>query len=62
VAGLSLEARDVLQNKRELLRLQLPGKLLFLFRIRFGLHSVLARLGAEVDWQQLEAEAASAAK
>jgi len=60
-AGLSLEARDVLQSKRKLLRLQLPGKLLFLFRIRFGLHSVLARLGAEVDWRQVEAELASAA-
>jgi len=60
-AAMSLEAREVLQNKRKLLRLQLPGKLLFLFRIRFGLHSVLAHLGAELDWGQLEAEAASVA-
>jgi len=60
-AGVSLEAREVLQNKRKLLRLQLPGKLLFLFRIRFGLHSVLARLGAELDWRQLETDLASAA-
>jgi hypothetical protein len=35
----------VLRDKRTLLRLQLPGRLLFLFRIRFGLYAVLARLG-----------------
>lgn len=44
----------VLQRKRELMRLALPGEFLFLFRIRFGLMSVLARLGARANWYQLE--------
>ena len=33
-----------------LARLRLPGRLLFLFRIRFGQYVVLVRLGAEIDW------------
>jgi len=32
----------------------LPGRLLFVFRIRFGLYSVLARIGAVRDWRALE--------
>jgi hypothetical protein len=44
-----------------MLQLQLPGKLLFLFRIRFGLYAVLARLGAKLDWQALEEEFRSGA-
>jgi hypothetical protein len=40
------------------MRLRLPGKLLFLFRIRFGLYAVLSRLGAVLDWNALEAELA----
>ncbi len=35
--------------------MRLPGKLLFLLRIRFGLYSVLARLGAVCDWSSIEA-------
>jgi predicted unusual protein kinase regulating ubiquinone biosynthesis (AarF/ABC1/UbiB family) len=50
----TLEARQVLASKRAMLRLRLPGRLLFLFRIRFGLHSVLARVGAILDWRALE--------
>ena len=46
--------RDVVASKRELLKLTLPGELLFLFRIRFGLTSILARLGARANWYQLE--------
>ena len=42
--------------KKRLMRMKIPGKLLFLFRIRFGLYAVLATLGAEVDWRALEAE------
>ena len=42
--------------KGTLLRLRLPGKLAFLFRIRFGLHAVLARIGAVLDWAALEEE------
>jgi len=55
-AAVSLDLREVTRNKRSMLQLQLPGKLLFLFRIRFGLYAVLARLGAKLDWQALEAE------
>ena len=55
-AAVSLDLREVARNKKSMLRLQLPGKLLFLFRIRFGLYAVLARLGAKLDWQALEAE------
>jgi hypothetical protein len=39
--------------------LSLPGKLLFLFRIRFGLYAVLSRLGSVADWGALESAWAS---
>jgi predicted unusual protein kinase regulating ubiquinone biosynthesis (AarF/ABC1/UbiB family) len=48
--------RQVLESKRHLLQLTLPGEFLFLFRIRFGLMSVLARLGARANWYRLEEE------
>jgi predicted unusual protein kinase regulating ubiquinone biosynthesis (AarF/ABC1/UbiB family) len=44
----------VLESKRELLKLHLPGELLFILRIRFGVMSVLARLGARANWHKLE--------
>lgn len=50
----SLGASDVLADKRALLGLALPGSLLFLLRLRFGLYAVLARLGAIADWAALE--------
>ena len=49
-----LVASEVLRDKRALLGLQLPGRMLFLFRLRFGLYAVLAQLQAEVDWAGLE--------
>lgn len=49
-----LDAGQILRDKRALLALRLPGRLLFLFRLRFGLYAVLARLQAEVDWAGLE--------
>jgi predicted unusual protein kinase regulating ubiquinone biosynthesis (AarF/ABC1/UbiB family) len=52
--GAAKSMRDVLHHKRELMKLTLPGELLFLFRIRFGLMSVLARLGARANWLRLE--------
>lgn len=55
-AATPLDFREVARSKRAMLQLQLPGKLLFLFRIRFGLYAVLARVGAKLDWQALEAE------
>jgi predicted unusual protein kinase regulating ubiquinone biosynthesis (AarF/ABC1/UbiB family) len=60
-AGIATEAREVARAKLAIMRLRLPGKLLFLFRIRFGLYAVLARLGAELDWCALEAELADGA-
>jgi predicted unusual protein kinase regulating ubiquinone biosynthesis (AarF/ABC1/UbiB family) len=42
------------EDKRALMKLTLPGEFLFLFRIRFGLMSVLARLGARTNWFRLE--------
>jgi predicted unusual protein kinase regulating ubiquinone biosynthesis (AarF/ABC1/UbiB family) len=44
----------VLESKRELLKLHLPGEFLFMIRIRFGVMSVLARLGARANWHRLE--------
>jgi predicted unusual protein kinase regulating ubiquinone biosynthesis (AarF/ABC1/UbiB family) len=48
------EARELLRDKRALAALRLPGKFLFLFRLRFGLYAVLARIGAVTDWSALE--------
>jgi predicted unusual protein kinase regulating ubiquinone biosynthesis (AarF/ABC1/UbiB family) len=46
--------RDLLADKRRLMKLRLPPEMLFLFRLRFGLFSVLHQLGAEADWGALE--------
>jgi hypothetical protein len=56
-----IDLRNVVRDKRAALRLQVPGKLLFLFRIRFGLYAVLSRIHAEVDWQALESNLADEA-
>jgi predicted unusual protein kinase regulating ubiquinone biosynthesis (AarF/ABC1/UbiB family) len=52
--GEAMGMRQVFESKRELMKLRLPGEFLFLFRIRFGLMSVLAKLGARANWYQLE--------
>jgi predicted unusual protein kinase regulating ubiquinone biosynthesis (AarF/ABC1/UbiB family) len=44
----------VVASKRELLKLRLPGEFVFILRIRFGVMSVLAQLGARANWYQLE--------
>ena len=49
---------ETVKLKRKLMRMRLPGKLMFLFRIRFGLYAVLSRIGAEIDWASLEDELA----
>jgi hypothetical protein len=59
--GFSNALQELLKHKRSLVKLHLPGELLFLVRIRFGAYSVLSRLGASLDWRALEAEAASVA-
>jgi len=48
--GAGLATRD----KLALAKLRLPGRLMFLLRIRFGLYAVLSRLGAVCDWSALE--------
>jgi len=47
---------DVVRLKKSLLRMRLPGNLMFLFRIRIGLYAVLARMRAKLDWVALEDE------
>ena len=52
--GEAMSMREAFEGKRELLKLTLPGEFVFLFRIRFGLMSILARLGARANWYRLE--------
>ncbi len=59
--GSATPFRTILSTKREILRLHLPGEMLFVFRIRFGLMSVLARLGARANWCRLERQYAEEA-
>jgi predicted unusual protein kinase regulating ubiquinone biosynthesis (AarF/ABC1/UbiB family) len=54
VADAAVDMRQTVADKRATARLRLPGRRLFLFRLRFGLFAVLARLGSVVDWQRLE--------
>ncbi len=51
---------EMARGKQEMLRLALPREMLFLLRIRFGLMSVLARLGARANWYRLERAASEA--
>jgi hypothetical protein len=51
----------VARLRKNLARLRLPGKLMFLFRVRIGLYAVLARIGARLDWIDLEDELADSA-
>lgn len=61
-ADAGVDMRRAMRDKRAFLRLRLPGRLLFLFRLRFGLYAVLSRLGAVADWSALEEGLASAAR
>jgi predicted unusual protein kinase regulating ubiquinone biosynthesis (AarF/ABC1/UbiB family) len=47
--------RQIVSDKMAIARMRVPRKLLFLLRIRFGLYSVLANLGAVCDWSSIEA-------
>ncbi len=58
--GEARDMRQLVESKRKLMQLALPGEFLFLFRIRFGLMSVLARLGARANWFRLEQAAIAA--
>lgn len=59
-AGFTSDLAVILADKRGVIRMRLPGRLLFLFRIRFGLHSELAKLGSVADWQAIEEQACAA--
>ena len=43
--GAGFESRQVMSDKVFISKLKLPAKLIFLFRLRFGLYAVLAQLG-----------------
>jgi predicted unusual protein kinase regulating ubiquinone biosynthesis (AarF/ABC1/UbiB family) len=50
----SMNWRDALKKDRQLAKFPFPGEFLFLLRIRFGLMSVLSRIGARANWYRLE--------
>lgn len=54
--GPGIGMRQAYERKKEMLQLTLPPEFVFLFRIRFGLFSVLAELGCEANWAELERE------
>jgi predicted unusual protein kinase regulating ubiquinone biosynthesis (AarF/ABC1/UbiB family) len=56
-----IDMRQVTRDKLAIMRLRLPGKFMFLFRIRFGLYAVLSRLGSVCDWAAMERRFAEAA-
>src|SRR5262249_44198750 len=49
-----VDFKQMTQDKLAIARLRLPGRLVFLFRIRFGLYAVLSRLKAVCDWSGME--------
>lgn len=57
----ALGTAELFEDKRALLGLGVPGRMLFLFRLRFGLYAVFERLGAQLDWGLLEARARAGA-
>src|SRR5262249_22594054 len=57
-----VDFKQMTRDKLAVARLRLPGRLLFLFRIRFGLYAVLSRLGAVCDWSEMEREFTAAAR
>src|SRR5512142_1594103 len=61
-SSIALDLGRLASDKLAIARMRLPGKLLFLLRLRFGLYSVLARLGAVCDWSALEAGWAAEAR
>src|SRR5215813_14032353 len=49
-----VDFKQMTRDKLAVARLRLPGRLVFLFRIRFGLYAVLSRLKAVCDWSEME--------
>ena len=58
--GAAMTIQEAQRGKMTMMRTRVPGQLVFLFRIRFGLYAVLARIGAQADWRQLETELSEA--
>jgi predicted unusual protein kinase regulating ubiquinone biosynthesis (AarF/ABC1/UbiB family) len=58
----AIDLRQAFADKRAMAKLGLPRHLLFLLRLRFGLYAVLSRLGARLDWGELEREAWAGAR
>lgn len=52
--GKAITFKAAARTKFELMKLSLPGEFLFLFRIRFGLMSILARMGSRANWYRME--------
>ncbi len=47
------EATTRFLRSKNLFKLTMPGEMLFLNRVNFGLMSIFAELGAEIDWRSL---------
>ena len=50
----AMAMKDIFKKKQQLMKFSLPGEFTFLFRIRFGLMSVLSKLGSVANWYRLE--------
>ena len=50
----AIEMKEMFKAKQKLMKLALPGEFTFLYRIRFGLMSVLSKLGTQANWYRLE--------
>ena len=55
-----VDLQRLVADKFALAKLGVPPHAMFLLRLRFGLYAVLARLGAKLDWGELETSLASA--
>ncbi len=50
----AMKMKEMFRAKQKLMKLALPGEFTFLYRIRFGLMSVLSKLGTQANWYRLE--------
>jgi predicted unusual protein kinase regulating ubiquinone biosynthesis (AarF/ABC1/UbiB family) len=49
-----INVKQVMRDKLAIAKLRLPGRFMFLMRIRFGLYAVLSRLGSVCEWARIE--------
>ena len=54
-----VDFKAMTRDKLAIARLRLPARLVFLFRIRFGLYAVLSRLKSIGDWSAMEQRCAT---